>query len=195
MSGGWQAAPRQPGQASAVAWPLLALRSAQMALLEIPNENALREATRFLDLSQSDEGARYGVSEPGGERTATAGGLLGRALLGREFGHPAMLRGTQQVRDWEFTAANLEFDYFATMLLRHQNGEHWIPWHAIMRESLLGWQEQEGHAAGSWNLAVDRRHAPGGPLYSTALAVMILEIYYRHLPIYGREAVLGSLGR
>jgi len=31
----------------------------------------------------------------------------------------------------------------------------------------------------------------GGRLYCTALAVMTLEVYYRHMPLYG-PAVLGS---
>ena len=28
----------------------------------------------------------------------------------------------------------------------------------------------------------------GGRLYCTSLATMILEVYYRHLPIYGKKA-------
>ena len=34
-------------------------------------------------------------------------------------------------------------------------------------------------------------HGPeaAGRLYSTSLATMILEVYYRHLPIYGQQSV------
>ena len=32
----------------------------------------------------------------------------------------------------------------------------------------------------------------GGRLYNTALAIMILEVYYRHMPLYSEKAVDGK---
>ena len=37
------------------------------------------------------------------------------------------------------------------------------------------------------------REDKGGRLYNTAMAVMILEVYYRHMPLYGKRAVARDL--
>ena len=62
-----------------------------------------------------------------------------------------------------------------------------------MQGLLVRTQEKEGHAAGSWYFD-GGRHGPaqGGRLYSTAMAAMILEVYYRHMPLYGSAAVEGK---
>jgi hypothetical protein len=52
-----------------------------------------------------------------------------------------------------------------------------------MREILVNSQETQGHQAGSWT-PKDRHDKTGGRLYVTALATCILEVYYRHLPIF-----------
>jgi hypothetical protein len=64
-----------------------------------------------------------------------------------------------------------------------------------MSYALVTMQETRGHAAGSW--APQGRGNEGGfadaagRIYMTSLAVCILEVYYRHMPIYG-EAVLAG---
>jgi hypothetical protein len=34
----------------------------------------------------------------------------------------------------------------------------------------------------------DHGSEKGGRLYCTSMATMILEVYYRHMPIYGKQA-------
>jgi hypothetical protein len=53
-----------------------------------------------------------------------------------------------------------------------------------MREHLLRTQVKEGHKAGSWNPEGTDYGARGGRLYATAMALLTLEVYYRHLPMY-----------
>ena len=56
-----------------------------------------------------------------------------------------------------------------------------------LRNELVKSQAQDGHAAGSW--APTGRHAvKGGRLYQTSLATMILEVYYRHMPLYSERS-------
>ena len=52
---------------------------------------------------------------------------------------------------------------------------------------LIEQQAREGHEAGSWYFE-DSHTESAGRLYHTAMAIMILEVYYRHLPIYGKKA-------
>jgi hypothetical protein len=59
-----------------------------------------------------------------------------------------------------------------------------------MREHLVSSQAQTGHMTGSWIVpkGEDRGITKGGRLYCTSLATMILEVYYRHMPLYGKAA-------
>jgi hypothetical protein len=57
-----------------------------------------------------------------------------------------------------------------------------------MRDQLVNSQEKQGHMKGSWHVAGDHGAERGGRLYVTSMATMILEVYYRHMPIYGKNA-------
>jgi hypothetical protein len=52
-----------------------------------------------------------------------------------------------------------------------------------MKDTLLGTQKQDGAMAGSWD-PTDKWEDSGGRLFSTSLRVLMLEVYYRHLPLY-----------
>ena len=66
--------------------------------------------------------------------------------------------------------------------------ERWEQWNNGMREYLIGAQSTLGHEKGSWFITGPHVSA-GGRLYCTAMATMILEVYYRHMPIYQEEAI------
>jgi hypothetical protein len=70
-------------------------------------------------------------------------------------------------------------------------GEVWISWNKRMKDVLLKAQSNKDHEAGSWHEGFHKGHGPeaAGRLYSTSLATMILEVYYRHLPIYRTQMV------
>ena len=80
--------------------------------------------------------------------------------------------------------ANLYYDYYATQVLRQYGGASWEKWNAAMRDFLVSTQAAEGAAAGSWHFAGGHGADAGGRLYNTSLATLILEVYYRHPPIY-----------
>ncbi|MFM2094285.1 MAG: hypothetical protein RIS70_1409, partial [Planctomycetota bacterium] len=60
-------------------------------------------------------------------------------------------------------------------------------WNEQMRNFLVATQSREGHEAGSW-FFVDQHGNAGGRLYTTAMCIMILEVYYRHMPLYGEDS-------
>jgi hypothetical protein len=70
--------------------------------------------------------------------------------------------------------------------MHHMEGEVWQAWNTKMKKMLLESQATEGHEAGSWGKGFGG-HGPGR-LYHTCLATMMLEVYYRHLPIYKGQA-------
>jgi hypothetical protein len=53
-----------------------------------------------------------------------------------------------------------------------------------MRQALPDNQIKTGNDKGSWPSSNDRWGAKGGRLYVTCLSIYMLEVYYRHLPIY-----------
>ena len=56
-----------------------------------------------------------------------------------------------------------------------------------MRDYLVNSQDHsDTHRAGSWYFANPHGQV-GGRLYTTAMSVMILEVYYRYLPLYDNE--------
>jgi hypothetical protein len=91
---------------------------------------------------------------------------------------------------------NMYYNYYATQVLHHVGGYPWEQWNAVMRDYLVKTQAKAGHEEGSWYFdGDDMGSRNGGRLYCTAMAAMILEVYYRHLPLYRQQSVLDEFGK
>lgn len=194
VGGGWRYAPRQPGDTSVVGWQLMALKSGHMAYLVVDSKT-IQNATRFLDSTSADEGARYGYTGPGQGQGTTAVGLLCRMYLGWKRDNPALKRGVQYISGLGPSKGNMYYNYYATQVLRQYCGdpgteghEMWEKWNTNIRDWLVKDQDKTGHQKGSWTMRGDHGSERGGRLYCTSMATMILEVYYRHMPIYGKQA-------
>ena len=189
VGGGWRYAPKQPGDTSAVGWQLMALKSGHMAFLQV-NPLTIKKAVEFLNRVQQDEGSMYGYTDPGSAYGTSAVGLLCRMYLGWKKDNPALQRGVLRLAK-NGPSKDLYYNYYATQILHHMEGDVWLAWNTKMRDMLVKSQQTKGHAAGSWFEEFDKGHGPeaGGRLYTTSMATMILEVYYRHLPIYGQQSV------
>lgn len=195
---------RRESDTSVSGWQLMALKSAEMAGLEVPAQ-AWQRAAGWLNKAQSDQGARYCYSplvpdtlgqtsgrEP--NLAMTAEGLLMRMYLGWNQSQPSLRRGA------DYLKANLpELDrrkpklrdayywYYATQVMFQMQGDHWRQWRESLWPILVQTQQQEGPSAGSWdpNYPVrDRWAHAGGRIYVTTLNVLMLEVAYRHLPLF-----------
>ncbi len=188
VGGGWRYSPRQPGDTSAVGWQLMALKSGHMAYLNVPPPT-VAGAVRFLDSVQSDSGSKYGYTNPGAGQATTAIGLLSRMYLGWKKDNAALQRGVQYLSATGPSKTNMYYNYYATQVMRHNEGEDWTKWNKVMRDWLVDSQEKGGHMKGSWFMkGGDHGAETGGRLYCTSMATMILEVYYRHMPIYAKAA-------
>lgn len=189
QGGGWRYAPGEPGDLTVTGWQIMALKSGQMARLNVPRPTIYR-AQHFLDLVQSDNGAAYGY-QPGfrSARTCTAIGLLSRMYTGWRRNKPALYEGVKRLMQWGPSADDMYYNYYATQVLHHWEGPDWQEWNRKMRELLLSAQARAGnqHEVGSW-YAGGGKGDVGGRLYNTAMAILTLEVYYRHLPLYSAEA-------
>lgn len=179
--GGWRYWPKQPGDTSALGWQLTALKSGDMARLQV-SPLTIKKAERFLDRVERDQGSAYGYEHRGdGGPCTSAVGLLCRMYMGWKRDNPALQRGAAQL-EMAGPSTDLYFDYYATQVLRQLGGSHWVAWNNKMRDMLVNIQATQGHEKGSWHEGVDGGHGPhaGGRIYCTAMATLILEVYYRH---------------
>ena len=173
----------------------MALKSGHMAYLQV-DPRTIQGAIKFLDSVQAESGAKYGYTDPGGGQATTAVGLLCRMYLGWKKDHPALQRGVEQLSNWgpsgsKAGGANMYYNYYATQVMRHYEGELWDKWNKEMRDWLVSSQESNDkqHTYGSWHMAKgDLGADAGGRIYCTSLATMILEVYYRHMPLYAKQA-------
>ncbi|HET6882071.1 MAG TPA: prenyltransferase/squalene oxidase repeat-containing protein [Pirellulales bacterium] len=193
-AGGWRYRPGEPGDLSVVGWQMMALRSAQMAYLKVPEETFLK-ATRFLNsVQQSPSLGQYCyLPGSGSSPVMTAEGLLCRQYSGWRHNHPVLLNGVRWLEENQLPQAkraNMYFWYYGTQVMHHMGGPAWEKWNAALRDLLISLQAVSGHEAGSWP-PLGGHDARGGRVYTTALAACTLEVYYRHLPLY-RGAATGG---
>jgi hypothetical protein len=83
---------------------------------------------------------------------------------------------------------NFYYWYYATLAMFQMRGSgdgdaSWTRWNTAMKAKLVTSQITTGAERGSWNPTCI--WGPyGGRIYSTTLACLSLEVYYRYLPIY-----------
>lgn len=144
----------------------------------------------------------------------TAAGQTCEQLLGWRFDSGPVLR-QQALLSGQFPSATLlqgrdptqlhsyYYWYYGTIARFQAGGEQWERWNARLRDAILPIQDRrtsvsgrKPHTYGSW-LAFGPHWGKwgrmGGRVYSTALCVLTLEIYYRHTPAYLEDhSVLNS---
>jgi len=185
-SGGWRYQPNQPADTSVVGWQMMALRSGEMAGLSVPPKT-FDGIKRWLASVEGNRpvGGQFGYQSAAPTPAMTAQGLLCLQYLGARRDDPRMRAGTDYLLK-NLPRAGAETSYYwyhANQVMYHTQGKHWKAWNDKLRDLLVSTQETRGALAGSWK-PVDQREKPGGRVYATALRVLMLEVYYRHLPLY-----------
>jgi hypothetical protein len=208
LTGGWKYRRHSEGDLSVFGWQIMALQSARMAGLDVPAA-VLEKAAGFLDLVQEQDGSRYRYemhATKSATPAMTAEGLFCRQYLGWPRNHPAMRAGVkyllepENLPNWNSPRRSIYHWYYAAQVLHNLQGPEWEEWNAAMREELIKSQVKGGgKAGGSWSPfqppgAIDENSDKGGRLYVTCLALLTLEVYYRHLPLYREAGPNGSGG-
>ncbi len=192
--GGWRYRPQQPdgGDTSVTGWQIMALKSGYMGHLAVP-PSTIQGSMLFLDKVQSNGGSTYGYAKPeAGIRPAcTAIGLLCRMYTGWDKSHPGIVQGVKELSKIGVLKKDIYYDYYAAQVLRHNGGAQWDKFNVELRDWLVSTQSQKAGEKGSWHFPDSASHRgpkEGGRLASTSFATMILEVYYRHMPLYADAA-------
>ena len=182
IEGGWRYFPKQEGDTSVVGWQLMALQSAKMGGLQVPQET-LELADHYLDTVGSNGGSQYAyMHHQGPTPTMTAEGLLCRMYLGWNHDNPGLTRGVDFLAKSHLPSVNnrnIYYWYYGTQVFHHVGGDPWERWNLHMRKILVESQLAEGPNAGSWNPDGDHYGRAGGRIYQTSLSACTLEVYYR----------------
>ncbi len=191
--GGWRYGPGQAGDMSATGWMFLAIRCGQLAGLRI-SRSPLTRAERFVNSCacgpEEARLSRYTYQPEGDPRLPlTAAGLLTRQYLGWKQDDADLLAGCRYLMEnlppeSGSQLGAIYYYYYATQVLHHMEGSDFDLWNHRMREHLIRTQQKQGHQAGSWNPQGTDWGSRGGRLYATSMALMTLQVYYRHLPMY-----------
>ncbi len=188
-------------RASITAWQVMALESARLGGLEVP-DSAFDGARRFLLGSLDPQHGYFRYSHDPSRlnssyRTlpgSTPASLFALSLLGESLDAPRFSRALDFVserapRGYRFTSesdfvqratGNIYFWYYATLALFRHEGRRWDRWNEAMKATLLPSQEPDG----SWRpIEVYADYAGDSDRnrsYTTAMCVLTLEIYYRY---------------
>jgi hypothetical protein len=169
-----------------VGWQVMALKSGQMAGLNVPS-STLKGAEKWLDACETTDGGGYGYTGPADGPTLSAVGLLCRMYLGIPRKNPNLQNGVKKLMRVPPSAGkDIYYQYYATQVFHHMGGDYWDFWNKGdkgnngMRDVLIARQDKDG----SWDPAGDAFGQHGGRIMQTSLSLLTLEVYYRHLPLY-----------
>jgi hypothetical protein len=129
--------------------------------------------------------------------TLTAVGMLCRQYLGVDPKSAEMREGKNALLENlpdSTVGRSTYYWYYATQAM-HNFGpcDDWDTWNRKMRRVLIESQEKDtaGCATGSWDPAhptADAWGQDGGRLMTTSLSALILEVYYRYLPLFQTDS-------
>ncbi len=208
--GGWRYTVGMGPDTSVTGWMLMALKSGELAGLDVPDETYAHVAGwlkrarvsetephlfRYNPFADDDAKRVHGRKT---STTMTAVGLLMQLYLdwdrrsaGMKSGGdylakhpPAMGNASQPLNE---RTRDTYYWYYATQVMFHLGGDYWQTWNDHLQPMLVGTQIKRGANAGSWDPlkpVPDRWAGQGGRLYVTTMNLLSLEVPYRHLPLY-----------
>ncbi len=179
--GGWRYNPvPYDADVSATICQIMALRSARNAGIEVSSE-VIDRAVEYVRLCQNtDGGFKYQVGSGNSAWPRTAAGIASLYYAGI-YEDDAIEQGLSYLETHALpgkgtTTRSHYFygQYYAVQAMYMAGDEHWALWWPAIREQLIDMQNDEG----SWD---DR--SVGKP-YGTAMALIILQMPKRYLPIF-----------
>lgn len=184
-TGGWRYTRGDRGDLSQLGWQAMLIDAAvRSEAIDRPTSMQAGVA-RFLDSVRS--GAEGGLSSyrPGEGPTATmtAEALATRLLIGQQVPLPT-IREAESVLLGDMPGGrrgnssgldNYYYWYYATLALHQLQDDAWDQWNAALKKRLLSTQRSDG----SWP-DTTLWGGYGGTIYSTSMATLCLETYYRH---------------
>ena len=177
-TGGWRYTPGDPGDLSQLGWQAMVIDGGHRAGLHIEPRN-VAGIERFLASVRAGQRGGLASYRPGEapSRTMTAEALATKLLVGSRISpeeiaeaESSLLQQTPGVGQ-----DNYYYWYYATLALHQLQDDAWQTWNDSLKRRLLSTQRSDG----SW--PTDSVWGGyGGSVYTTSMATLCLESYYRH---------------
>ncbi len=208
--GAWryEVPPSGDNDTSVTGWCVFALKSAEEAELKIDPE-AFRGAATWIDEVTDPVTGRCGYDSIGSPSSRiprvnehfptdkgeamTAVALLCRFFLGQDPEKtPVMAKHADLLKTklpkWDPDGFGIDFYYwyYGSYAMYQMGGDkYWEQWNKAMKTAVVDSQRKDGDEKGSWDAKVDPWGFSGGRVYTTALGVLCLEVYFRYAKVLG----------
>jgi len=188
--GGWRySGESTESDLSVTGWCMMALAAGRSIGFEVDKEH-IKRGLEYVANCNTGKGFGYQPGR-GAENGPTAIGLLCLEMFGFR-GHSMATSAAdfilQHPPDWEWKGRSFYYWYYATQAAFHKDPQTWKAWQQMVTRILLDHQKDDG----SWGTSLSNVHERGvndpHRVYATAMAVLSLQIYYRHFPVYLRHS-------
>ncbi len=177
-TGGWRYTAGDPGDLSQLGWQAMVLDAGYRAGVPV-DPRSVEGVERFLrSVRAGSQGglASYRAGEQP-SRTMTAEALATRLLIGQNVPAAEIAEAERYLLQQlpGVGQDNYYYWYYATLALHQLQDEAWQQWNVALKNRLLATQRADG----SWP-SDTVWGGYGGTVYTTAMATLCLEVYYRH---------------
>ncbi len=177
-TGGWRYVAGDPGDLSQLGWQAMVLDAGHRAGIEL-DPRSVQGVQRFLRRVRMGTEGGLATYRPGEapSRTMTAEALATRLLIG-ETVTDAEIAEAERYLVQQLPGVgqdNYYYWYYATLALHQLQDDAWKQWNDALQQRLLTTQRSDG----SWS-ADTVWGGYGGAVYTTSMAALCLETYYRH---------------
>jgi hypothetical protein len=184
-AGGWTYNPGGGDEGSVTITQIQALRSAHNAGFTVP-EGTIKSAIRYLELCRTPEGGiRYSLGSGGGARLAISAAAVATLYNAGDYDSDMAEQCLEYVHgqfqaqsgDWSRGGGHAYYAHlYASQAFYQAGDEYWEEYFPPAAKQLLGLQKKDGFWEGDGI----------GPVYGTSIALIVLQLPYKFLPIYQR---------
>jgi len=199
----WRYQPRDnDNDTSVTGWCVMAYESGKYFELDV-NDRALKLCETWFDQVAEPVTGRHGYTKrgelssrhPGDHSTRfppekgesmTAVALFCRYFMGQDPKEHDIMNTAADLLltkppEWDEKSGVIDhyYWYYASYALYQAGGRHWKEWSKRLTDTVVKNQRTDGNFKGSWD-PIGAWGEDGGRVYSTALLVLTLEVYYRY---------------
>lgn len=177
-TGGWRYTENDPGDLSQLGWQAMVLDAGHRAGIPV-EPRSIAGVQRFLRSVRMGSTGGLACYRPreAPSRTMTAEALATRLLIGETVPSREVAEAERYLLQQPPGVGqdNYYYWYYATLALHQLQDDAWIQWNTALKQRLLATQRGDG----SWS-ADTLWGGYGGTVYTTSMAALCLESYYRH---------------